>query len=90
MTFAQILFHLANLVLPALALAVFMPLVGRWTLGPAAMAWPCRVLCHVAAGTVVLVLGLLLQGQDGRMATYAALVLVSATLEWALHRGWRA
>jgi hypothetical protein len=48
------------------------------------------VLCHAAAGAAVLVLGLLLQGQDGRMATYAALVLVSATLEWALHRGWRA
>jgi len=37
----------------------------------------------------VLVLGLIVQGQDGRMATYAALVGVSATLEWALHRGWR-
>lgn len=90
MTFAQILYHLANFVLPALALAVFMPLAGRWTLGSAAMAWPRRVLCHAAAGAAVLVLGLLLQGQDGRMATYAALVLVSATLEWALHRGWRA
>ena len=90
MTFAQILFHLTNLVLPALALAVFMPLAGRWTLGSAAMPWPRRALCHAVTGTAVLVLGLLLQGQDGRMATYAALVLVLATLEWALHRGWRA
>ena len=29
MTFAQLLFHLANLVLPALALAALMPLAGR-------------------------------------------------------------
>lgn len=89
MTFAQLLFHLANFVLPALALAVFMPLAGRWILGAAAMPWPRRLLCHAAAGMAVLVVGLLLQGQDGRMATYVALVLVSATLEWALHRGWR-
>lgn len=89
MTFAQLLFHLANFVLPALALAVFMPLAGRWAMGPAVMHWPRRVLCHAAAGTVVLVVGLLVQAEDGRMATYVALVLASATLEWALHRGWR-
>jgi hypothetical protein len=89
MTFAQLLFHLANFVLPALAMAVFMPLAGHWVMGGAAPRWPQRVLCHVAAGVAVLVLGLVLQGQDGRMATYAALAGVSATLEWALHRGWR-
>jgi len=33
MTFAQLLFHLANFVLPALAMAVFMPLAGRWVMG---------------------------------------------------------
>jgi len=89
MTFAQLLFHLANFVLPALAMAVFMPLAGRWVMGRSGTAWPRRLLCHAAAGVAVLVLGLIVQGQDGRMATYAALVGVSATLEWALHRGWR-
>ena len=89
MTFAQLLFHLANFVLPALAMAAFMPLAGHWVMGRAATRWPQRLLCHVAAGVAVLVLGLMLQGQDGRMATYAALVGVAATLEWALHRGWR-
>ena len=89
MTFAQLLFHLANWVWPALALAVFMPLAGRCVMQSAAVRWPRRVLCHALAGVVVLVAGLLVQGQDGRMATYMALVLVAATLEWALHRGWR-
>jgi len=37
---------------------------------------------------LVLVLGLVLQGHDGKMSTYMALVLVAATVEWALHRGW--
>jgi hypothetical protein len=32
----------------------------------------------------VLVGGLVMTGHDGKMATYAALVLVCATLEWAL------
>ena len=89
MTFAQLLFHLANFVLPALAMAVCMPMAGRWVMGPAPMSWRQRMLVHAAVGTLVQVTGLLVQGQDGRMATYAALVLVAATLEWALHRGWR-
>ena len=89
MTFAQLLFHLVNFVLPALGLAVFMPLAGRWVMGPGGVAWPRRMLCHVVAGTAVLTVGLLVQGHDGRMATYVALVLVAATLEWAMHRGWR-
>ena len=89
MTFAQLLFHLANLVLPALALAALMPLAGRWVMGKAGVSWPRRVLCHAAIGSLVLLAGLLIQGHDGRMATYAALVLVAATLEWVLHRGWR-
>lgn len=89
MTFAQLLFHLVNFVLPALAMAVFMPLAGRWAMGTAAVGWQRRVLCHAVAGTAVLSVGLLVQGHDGRMSTYAALVLVSATLEWVLQRGLR-
>jgi hypothetical protein len=30
------------------------------------------------------VAGLVMTGNDGKMATYAALILVCATLEWAL------
>ena len=89
MTFTQLLFHLANFVWPALILAALMPLAGRWVMKTAVVRWPRRMLCHAMAGGVVLLAGLLVQGQDGRMATYTALLLVAATLEWALHRGWR-
>ena len=89
MTFAQLLFHLVNFIWPALILAALMPLAGRWVMKAAAVRWPRRMLCHAMAGVVVLVAGLLVQGQDGRMVTYMALLLVAATLEWALHRGWR-
>ena len=89
MTLAQLLFHLLNFVLPALAMAVCMPLAGRWVMGAGGLAWPWRVLGHACAGVLVLLGGLWLQGEDGRMATLGALVGVAAVLEWLLHRGWR-
>ena len=89
MTFLQAVYHLINLFLPALAMAVFMPLAGRWVMGASGRAWPWRVLWHLLAGAVVVLAGLWLQGQDGLMSTYAVLVLVSGSLEWALQGGWR-
>ena len=42
----------------------------------------------IAAGVVVLVAGLVVFGRDGRMLTYAALVLAQGSLAWWL-RGSR-
>lgn len=89
MTAVEFSYHVANFVLPALSMAVLMPVAGRWLIGQSAMRWHRRVLCHAAAGLVVLLAGLWVQGHDGRMATYLVLVVVAATLEWALQRGWR-
>ena len=89
MTFAQAVFHFFGFILPALAMAALMPLAGRWVMGRSAMPWPRRVLWHLLVGTVVLLAGLVLQGQDGQISTYALLVGLAGTLEWALHRGWR-
>jgi hypothetical protein len=46
------------------------------------------MMAHALAGVLVLVAGLVLQGHDGKMSTYMVLVLVAATVEWAMHRGW--
>ena len=89
MSLVQFLLHLIHFVLPALALALCMPLAGRWVMGAGPVSWRRRVFWHALAGVGVLVAGLLIQGHDGRMSTYAALVLVAGTLEWALHRGWQ-
>ncbi|MEY4302276.1 MAG: hypothetical protein RJB06_683, partial [Pseudomonadota bacterium] len=43
-----------------------------------------RWLLNAVCGLAVLVVGLVITGNDGKMATYGALVLVCATLEWAL------
>ena len=38
----------------------------------------------LVVGLAVLVGGLVITGNDGKMATYGALVLICATIEWAL------
>ncbi|MGV0961175.1 MAG: hypothetical protein ACOYB1_15205 [Limnohabitans sp.] len=88
MTFWQLLLHLFNFVLPAVAMAALMPWAGRWVMGSGGAPVRRRMAIHALAGVLVLVAGLVLQGQDGKMSTYAVLVLVAATTEWAMHRGW--
>jgi hypothetical protein len=88
MTFWQLVLHLFNFVLPALFMAVFMPFAGRWVMGPRHPHLAHRILWHALAGVTVLAVGLIVQGHDGTMATYAALVLVAAGLEWLLQKGW--
>lgn len=88
MTFWQLVLHLFNFALPALAMAIFMPLAGRSVMGPGGTRLHRRMGVHVLSGLVVLVGGLLFHGQDGKMSTYIALVLVTASVEWLLQRGW--
>lgn len=38
---------------------------------------------------IVLAAGLVFFGNDGKMATYAVMVLASALSQWVLARGWR-
>ena len=88
MTPWQLTLHLFNFVLPALAMAVLMPFAGRWIMGSGARSLSRHMVVHTLSGTAVLVIGLVLQGHDGTMGTYTALVLVAATTEWILQRGW--
>ena len=81
--------HIANLLAPALGMALVAPTVAKliWRQELRSLPWWGLVFWVFVAGAAVLLGGLLLLGQDGRMATYAALVGVSAfTLWWC---GWR-
>ncbi len=74
------LLHLVNFALPALGLATLLaPAVAGWrSLTPQRLWrawWPLA-----GAGLLVLVAGLVGLGRDGRMATYAGLLLVAASL----------
>ena len=83
--------HLLHFFLPAFAVAAGVTLIGRWRAkAPASprSAW-MRWAIQSAVGSAVLLGGLWLLGRDGKMATYAALVVAVATSHWLMHRGWR-
>ena len=83
--------HLLNFVAPAAAVALVLVLGGGLigSRSPLALAWWLRLGIVFAVGVAVLAAGLVVWGRDGKMLTYAALVLACATCQWALGRGWR-
>jgi hypothetical protein len=82
--------HLLSFAAPALGVALLVSLAGRLVLarGPAPPWW-VRFAVDAAAGIATLAAGLWVFGHDGKMATYAALVLVVASSEWLIGRSWR-
>ena len=84
--------HWFNFVGPALCLPVLLWPMARLAFGRPAGAprWWVQWLVLAAVGTVVLVAGLWVLGRDGKMLTYAVLVLACASGQWLLLRGWRA
>ena len=91
MRLQDILNHLLNFCAPAFALAVMMPVFVRLTAtgkqtGPGYLAQSSVnfVVCLTA-----LLVGLWIGGQDGKMATYAAMVLACATTQWLMQGAWR-
>ena len=103
MDFLSALNHLLNFVAPALGLPLLLWLPARLALGRPAGAppWWMQWLVQAGVGTGVLVAGLVLfgrdvlgaglvvLGRDGKMLSYAALVLSCAGCQWGLQRGWR-
>ena len=88
MTWGDLFWHVAGFLAPALVLAPAMVLACRllrWR--PALkLGWMAQVGVNLAACVVVLVLGLVLTGADGRVLTYTMLVVASATCQWLLTR----
>ena len=85
MSALDLLWHVLGFMAPAAFVALCVAALGRWLAGPRARPgfWLGAAL-NFAVSLAALVGGLLLAGSDGRMASYAALVLASATTEWLL------
>lgn len=87
MTVLGFLGHLAGFIAPAVVVALILWCVPRLRrAGRAAPGARLEAFMLVVAGIVVLLAGLMYFGRDGKMATYAALVLVQSSLAWWLHR----
>lgn len=87
----QFLDHLLNFVAPAVVVGALLALGLRVLQRPRSLRVPLwkQVAVTTGAGVVTLLGGLMLTGHDGRMATYAALVVVAGTVHWALLRRGR-
>ena len=91
MGFLDILFHLLGFAAPALALGLLLPLASRFLLSPARIVtgfWAQAAIVS-ASGLAVLGGGLWFFSQDGKMATYGALVVVACAVQWTLAGAWR-
>jgi hypothetical protein len=84
--------HLLSFVAPAFAVALLVTLLARLLLprNPQRMGWLASFALNFIAGLAALGAGLWYFGRDGKMATYAAVVLAVATCQWLSGRAWRA
>mgnify|MGYP003414360153 FL=1 len=78
------LWHLLNFIAPALGVALLATALAKlsWRRELAAVPWRRMAFWTACAGVLSLVAGLLVFGRDGKMATYAVLVVTSALALW--------
>ena len=80
----DLFWHIANFVLPAVGVGAFTAGLCKlfWRKSLARHAWFTLAWQASAAGLAVLVAGLVITGHDGRMITYAGLVVACALVPW--------
>ena len=91
MGFFDLTNHLINFILPAVFMGVMMPLFSRlvWRKVAVRRSLKTQMLITTAACAAVLIAGLVIFGNDGKMMTYAGLVLAAAGCQWWFQGGWR-
>ncbi|MEO7150185.1 MAG: hypothetical protein ABIX46_00515 [Burkholderiaceae bacterium] len=81
MTLVDLVWHLLDFIAPALGLALLTVLLARIVVPSLRAAGGWRpVVGSMLASLVALVAGLVLFGRDGRIETYAAMVLATAAV----------
>ena len=78
------LWHLLNFFAPALGVAVVASLIAKrlWRRALKGVSWRRLIVWATACGAAVLMLGLIVFGHDGKMATYGAMVFACAAALW--------
>lgn len=90
MSFFDLLNHLVNFALPAIAMGVMVPLFSSliWRKTPVKRPLKSQMIFTSLACLAVLFAGLVIFSTDGKMATYAAMVTVAAVCQW-WYQEWR-
>jgi hypothetical protein len=83
--------HVLNFFAPAVFMALLVALGGRFFKPnkPLAQRYSAQAAINFIACAAVLLVGLWFFGNDGKIATYTAMVLVSATVQWVVLGAWR-
>jgi hypothetical protein len=83
--------HLLSFLAPAFVVAILVALAGRVLLpyNKPAGRWWLPFALNFLAGAAALVGGLVLFGRDGKMLTYAAMLVCIASTQWLCGRAWR-
>jgi hypothetical protein len=91
MGFLDVLNHLVSFVAPAAVVALLVVGAARFLKLKSRLAQSiiAQAAINFVACVVVLSMGLWFFGRDGKMATYTAMVMVAATVQWLLLGAWR-
>lgn len=89
MNFLDLVWHVVDFALPALLLGVFSATAakGLWRGPLRSTSWLRLSGGAVAASLLACIAGLVLTGRDGKMLTYAVMVLACAASLWWCTRG---
>ena len=96
MTAYLLLDHILNFIAPAAVVALLLVLAARLfnrflvsNKSSNQSIWAQAAIIFIV-NVFVLVAGLVFFSNDGKMATYAAMVLAAALCQWVLFKGWKA
>jgi hypothetical protein len=84
----DLLYHLLNFIAPALAVGLMLAIGTPIFMGNRALArvFIAQTAINTVAGVLALSVGLWFFGRDGKMLSYAAMVLAVATCQWTAMR----
>ena len=88
--------HILNFIAPAAVVALLLVLSSRIfsrflvSKRPFTQSIWAQAAIIFIVNVTVLTAGLVFFGNDGKMATYAAMVLAAAVCQWVLFKGWKA
>lgn len=92
MSLLGLLDHLLNFVAPALVVGLLVAALAPRIVKQARpqRTWLAQGGINAAACLLALLLGLVVFGRDGKVASYAAMVLACASSQWFFGKAWRA